>query len=159
MSDFSHTNDVVELTARLMEIDSTSGREGAVVDWLEKYLGGADWRVRRIPVTARRDDLLATSAEDPQVTLSTHVDTVPPFIPPRLEGERLWGRGACDAKGIAASMILAAEHLRATEVPVALLFVVGEEVSHDGAEAANRVHTASKILINGEPTESTLAVG
>ena len=151
--------DVVELTARLMEIDSTSGREGALVDWLENYLSGVDWSVRRIPVNAGRDDLLATANGDPQVTLSTHLDTVPPFIPPKLNGDRLWGRGACDAKGIAASMILAAERLRQERVPVALLFVVGEEVTHDGAEAANRVATTSKVLINGEPTESTLAVG
>ena len=142
-----------------MEIDSTSGREGAVVDWLENYLSGADWRVQRIPVTAGRDDLLATSGENPKVTLSTHLDTVPPFIPPRLDGDRLWGRGACDAKGIAAAMILASERLRERQTPVALLFVVGEEVSHDGAEAANRIRTSSKVLINGEPTESTLASG
>ena len=142
-----------------MEIDSTSGREGAVVDWLENYLSGADWRVQRIPVTAGRDDLLATSGENPKVTLSTHLDTVPPFIPPRLDGDRLWARGACDAKGIAAAMILAAEQLRERQTPVALLFVVGEEVSHDGAEAANRIRTSSKVLINGEPTESTLASG
>jgi acetylornithine deacetylase len=159
MAEILSSRDVVELTAGLMEIDSTSGHEGALVDWLENYLAGADWRVRRIPVTPGRDDLLVTSAEESRVTLSTHVDTVPPFIPPRLDGERLWGRGACDAKGIAASMILAAEQLRARNVPVALLFVVGEEVSHDGAEAANRVRTSSKVLINGEPTESTLAVG
>ncbi|HEY8176217.1 MAG TPA: M20/M25/M40 family metallo-hydrolase, partial [Gemmatimonadaceae bacterium] len=159
MSKSDDAKDVVELTARLMEIDSTSGREGAVVDWLENHLVGADWRARRIPVTAGRDDLLVTSDDSPRVTLSTHVDTVPPFIPPRLDGDRLWGRGACDAKGIAASMILAAEQLRAKRVPVALLFVVGEEVSHDGAEAANRIRTTSKVLINGEPTESTLAVG
>jgi acetylornithine deacetylase len=159
MTESSITRDVIELTARLMEIDSTSGREGAIVDWLENYLSGADWRVRRIPVTPGRDDLLATSSDAPSVTLSTHVDTVPPFIPPRLEGERLWGRGACDAKGIAAAMVLAAEQLRTQRVPVALLFVVGEEVSHDGAEAANRVATTSTVLIDGEPTESTLAVG
>ena len=152
-------SDVVELTARLMEIDSTSGREGAVVDWLDNYLTGVEWKVRRIPVTPGRDDLLATTGDDPQVTLSTHLDTVPPFIPPRLDGDKLWGRGACDAKGIAASMILAAEQLREQGIPVALLFVVGEEVTHDGAIAANRVPTTSRVLINGEPTESTLAIG
>jgi acetylornithine deacetylase len=156
----SHTQaDVVELAARLMEIDSTSGREGAVVDWLESYLTGADWVVRRIAVTPGRDDLLATSGADPAITFSTHLDTVPPFIPPRLAGGRLLGRGACDAKGIAAAMIYAAEQLRASSVPVALLFVVGEEVTHDGANAANRVPNTSKVLINGEPTESTLALG
>ena len=152
-------SDVVALAARLMEIDSTSGREGAVVDWLESYLAGADWRVRRIPVSPGRDDLLAVAGAGGHVTLSTHLDTVPPFIPPRLDGDRLWGRGACDAKGIAAAMILAAEQLRAEAVPVALLFVVGEEVSHDGADAANAVANESVALINGEPTESTLAVG
>lgn len=151
--------DVVELTARLMEIDSTSGREGPCVDWLESYLGGADWRVRRIPVTPGRDNLLATTGAEPLVTLSTHLDTVPPFIPPRMEGDRLWGRGACDAKGIASAMIFAADALRQQRVPVALLFVIGEEVTHDGASAANQVATTSRVLVNGEPTESTLALG
>ncbi|HEU4993799.1 MAG TPA: M20/M25/M40 family metallo-hydrolase [Gemmatimonadaceae bacterium] len=151
--------DVVPLTMRLMDIDSTSGHEGAVIEWLERYLAGANWNTRRIPVTPGRDDLLATSGDIPTVTLSTHLDTVPPYIPPRLDGPVLWGRGACDAKGIAASMIIAAERLRATGVAVALLFVVGEETTHDGAEAANRVPTTSKVLINGEPTESTLAIG
>jgi acetylornithine deacetylase len=155
----ARTSDVVELAARMMEIDSTSGHEGALVDWLENYLSGADWRVRRIPVTAGRDDLFASSVSAPVVTLSTHLDTVPPFIPPRLDGDVLRGRGACDAKGIVASMMLAADDLRARGVPVALLLVVGEEVSHDGAEAANREPTTSKILINGEPTESRLAIG
>ncbi len=151
--------DVVALTARMMEIDSTSGREGQLVDWLDSYLRGDEWRVTRIPVTPGRDDLLATCVDAPRVTLSTHLDTVPPFIPPRLDGDRLWGRGACDAKGIAASMIVAAGQLRARDIPVALLFVVGEEVTHDGAIAANGVATTSKVLINGEPTESTLALG
>jgi len=152
--------DVVELAARLMEIDSTSGQEGAVVDWVENFLSGRDWRVRRIPVSPGRDDLHATSVDAPLVTLSTHLDTVPPWIPPRLDGDVLWGRGACDAKGIAAAMIVAAERLRASGIPVALLFVVGEEVSHDGAEAANRIRTtSSRVLINGEPTENTLAIG
>lgn len=150
---------VVELAARLMEIDSTSGREAEVVDWLGNYLAGNDWTVRRIPVTPGRDDLIAMSGEAPLVTFSTHLDTVPPFIPPRLDGQRLCGRGACDAKGIAAAMIAAAERLRADGTAVALLFVVGEETTHDGAEAANRLDTTSRVLINGEPTESTLGAG
>jgi acetylornithine deacetylase len=107
--------------------------------------------------------VFASSANGPFVTLSTHLDTVPPYIPPRLEQTRLWGRGACDAKGIAAAMICAAERVRQRRVPVALLFVVGEEVTHDGAHAANdwlaRRGESSRALINGEPTESTLAVG
>ena len=155
----TNTGDVVELTARMMEIDSTSGQEGQLVDWVESYLAGAEWRVQRIPVTPGRDDVFATCVDQPLVTLSTHLDTVPPFIPPRLEGDRLWGRGACDAKGIAAAMIVAAERLRASRFPIALLFVVGEEVTHDGAIAANRMATSSKVLVNGEPTESTLAIG
>lgn len=151
--------DVVELAARLMEIDSTSGRETDVVDWLVNFLAGNDWTVRRIPVTPGRDDVLAMSGDAPLITFSTHLDTVPPFIPPRVDGQRLYGRGACDAKGIAAAMISAAERLRAEGMAIALLFVVGEETTHDGAEAANRVENTSRVLINGEPTESTLAVG
>ena len=153
------TSDVVELTIELMKRDSTSGREGAAMEWLARYLGDREWRVQRIPVTDGRFDVLATAGDAPAVTLSTHIDTVPPYIAPRLDGETLWGRGACDAKGIAASMICAAERLREQGVAVALLFVVGEEVTHDGAEAANGIPTTSKVLINGEPTESKLAVG
>lgn len=151
--------DVLDLASRLMEIDSTSGREGAVIDWVHALLAGRDWRVSRIPVSQGRDDLLAVAGETFAVTLSTHLDTVPPYIAPRVEGGRLLGRGACDAKGIAAAMIVAAERLRARGVPVALLFVVGEEITHDGAHAANAIDTPSRAIINGEPTESTLARG
>lgn len=151
--------DPVALAARLMEIDSTSGHEAEIVDWLHAYLAGADWRVTRIPVTSGRDDLLATVHDAPLVTLSTHLDTVPPYVPPRLDGRLLRGRGACDAKGIAAAMIAAAERLRAGDFPIALLFVIGEEVSHDGAHAANAMPNSSVVIIDGEPTESTLAVG
>jgi len=109
--------------------------------------------------------MFATVADAPAVTLSTHLDTVPPFIAPRVVDGMIHGRGACDAKGIAAAMICAAERLRRDDVPVALLFVIGEEVTHDGAHAANealaagRVPTTSRVLINGEPTGSTLGVG
>jgi acetylornithine deacetylase len=160
--------DPVDLAARLMEIDSTSGREGAVIDWMHSFLGGRDWSTRRIPVSPGRDDVLATIGDDdePRVILSTHLDTVPPFIPPSIDGDLLRGRGACDAKGIAAAMICAAERLRERGAPVGLLFVVGEEVTHDGAHAANefardyfRDAPDSRTLINGEPTESTLALG
>lgn len=153
-----------------MEIDSTSGREGAVIDWMHSFLAGRDWNARRIPVSAGRDDVLATIGDGddapPRVIFSTHLDTVPPFIPPRIAGDLLRGRGACDAKGIAAAMICAAERLREKGAPVGLLFVVGEEVTHDGAHAANefargyfREPPDSRTLINGEPTESTLALG
>lgn len=151
--------DPVTLALDLMRIDSTSGREGDVVDWMHRWLESRDWRVRRIPVSPGRDDLLATIDDAPLVTLSTHLDTVPPYLAPRLSGDRLSGRGACDAKGIAAAMACAAERLRDRGTPVALLFVVGEEATHDGARAANSVQTSSRVLIDGEPTESRLALG
>jgi acetylornithine deacetylase len=151
--------DPVPLALALMRADSTSGREGPAIDVAERLLRDRGWQVRRIPVTPGRDDLLAESAATPVVCLTTHLDTVPPYIPPALNGDRLTGRGACDAKGIAAAMICAAEALRETGTGVALLFVVGEEVSHDGAHAANTVPTTTRVLINGEPTESTLALG
>lgn len=158
-------SDPVQLTTQLMSIDSTSGQEGAVVAWLDRYLADRGWRTQRIPVSDGRDDLFAAAGDAPLVTLSTHLDTVPPFIPPRLENGCVHGRGACDAKGIAASMICAAERLRDARSPIALLFVVGEEVTHDGAHAANdaiaagTVPTSNRVIIDGEPTESTLALG
>ncbi len=159
--------DPVAIAVELMQIDSTSGSEGAVIAHVESLLARRGWTTRRIPVTAGRDDLLATTGADPRVTFSTHLDTVPPYIAPRLdlaEG-RLHGRGACDAKGIAAVMLCAAERLRDRGVPVAVLLVVGEETTHDGAHAANEALASGALgiaphaLINGEPTESTLAVG
>ena len=151
--------DPVDLTLALMRIDSTSGREGEVIEFAQAMLESLGWAVHRIPVSEGRENIYATASDTPLVTLSTHLDTVPPFIAPRVDGGRIWGRGACDAKGIAASMICAAERLRARDVPVALLFVVGEETTHDGAHAANAWPTTSRALIDGEPTESTLAVG
>ena len=151
--------DPLPLAIELMDLDSTSGQEGAVIDFAEQRLEADGWTVQRIPVTPGRDSLLARSVPEPLVTLSTHIDTVPPYIPPRLEDGVLWGRGSCDAKGIAAAMWCAAERLRADGVPVALLLVVGEETCHDGAHAANLVPNSSRVLINGEPTESKLAVG
>lgn len=150
---------VAELALRLMEVESTSGQEGAVLPVAEQLLATEGWSTERIPVSPGRYAILGTTGDEPLVTLSTHLDTVPPFMAPRIEGDVLHGRGACDAKGIAASMILAANRLKARGAPVALLFVVGEETTHDGAHAANAYPTTSRILINGEPTESTLAVG
>lgn len=155
---------VADIALSLMQIDSTTGSEGAVVSAMEELLVSDGWTVTRIPVSTGRDCILARAHPDPVVTLSTHLDTVPPYIPPQLDGDRLSGRGACDAKGIAASMIIAAGRLRDEGVPVALLFVVGEETTHDGARAANRwaesnLTSRPRVLINGEPTESTLALG
>jgi acetylornithine deacetylase len=151
--------DPVALAHTLMSIDSTSGREGELVGWVHRILEDRGWRVRRIPVSEGRENVLAEHGEAPALTFSTHLDTVPPYKPPRLDAQRLWGRGACDAKGIAAAMICAADRLRDGGLPVALLFVVGEETTHDGAHAANAVANTSRVLINGEPTESRLAVG
>ena len=159
MTYLSEPLDVVDVAAALMRIDSSSGRESEVIAFAHDFLERRAWTVRRIPVSDGRDNILATSTDAPAVTLSTHLDTVPPFIPPRVQDDRLWGRGACDAKGIAAAMICAAEKLREQGFPVSLLFVVGEETSHDGAASANLVPTNSRVLINGEPTESTLAIG
>ena len=151
--------DIIALAEHLMEVDSTSGREGPVLERMEAVLRDRGWRLARIPVSDGRWNILATSGEHPRVTLSTHLVTVPPFIPPRRADGTLYGRGACDAKGIAAAMCAAAERLRASGVSVALLFVVGEETVHDGAKAADRHQTSSQVLINGEPTESALAIG
>ena len=152
------------LTEALMRIDSTSGREIEAMAWLQRTLRDAGWNVTMIPVSDGRHDVYARSIDGPcAVTLSTHIDTVPPFIPPRRDKRLLHGRGSCDAKGIAAAMIVAGERLRKKGQAIGLLFVVGEEVSHDGAHAANewaKINApGSRYLINGEPTESTLAVG
>ena len=155
--------DPVALAADLMAAPSTSGAEGPAIDRMEAVLRARGWRVTRIPVTPGRDDLFAEGERPAEVTLSTHLDTVPPYIAPRLDGDRLYGRGACDAKGIAAAMVCAAERLRDRGVPVGLLFVVGEETAHDGAHAADearpRVAPRNRVLINGEPTESVLGTG
>jgi acetylornithine deacetylase len=153
------TNDVLRLAAELMAIDSTSGQEGELMAHVSLMLESRGWRVTRIPVTPGRMNVFATCVREPLVTLSTHLDTVPPYIPPRIVNDTLWGRGACDAKGIAAAMILAAEQLRERHCPVALLFVVGEELSHDGAHAANEQPGTSRVLIDGEPTELKLGLG
>jgi acetylornithine deacetylase len=151
--------DVVALAAELLAIPSQSNEEGAIIEFLQRRLIGRGWNVSLQEVTPGRANLWASRAGG-GVTLSTHVDTVPPFIAPRLEGDKLFGRGACDAKGIAAAMLAAADALVAQgEERVDLLFVVGEEKGSDGARMANRLPATSKYLVNGEPTESKLATG
>jgi acetylornithine deacetylase len=151
--------DVVALAAELLTIDSSTGAESAAVDFVSKWLIARGWNVTLQEVTRGRTNIWA-SRSGHGVTLSTHLDTVPPFIGPRLEGDQLRGRGACDAKGIAAAMMVAADNLaRAGEQRVDLLFVVGEEKGSDGARAANRLAASSRYLVNGEPTESKLASG
>jgi len=151
--------DVVALAAELLAMESTSGGEGRVVDFVSRWLIARGWNVTVQEVSDRRGNVWA-SRTGGGVTLSTHLDTVPPFVPPRLEGSRLYGRGACDAKGIAAAMMAAADALAEEgESRVDLLFVVGEEKNSDGARAANRLPATSRFLVNGEPTESKLASG
>jgi acetylornithine deacetylase len=151
--------DVVALAADLLSIESPTGGEGKMVDVVSRWLIARGWNVTVQEVTAGRGNIWASRAGG-GVTLSTHLDTVPPYFPPRLDGTRLYGRGACDAKGIAAAMLAASDALvRAGEDRVDLLFVVGEEKGSDGARAANRLPTTSRFLINGEPTESKLAIG
>ena len=146
-----------------MAIDSTSGAEASLLRAFGSALAERGWRVTPIAVSGDRANILATTGDGPYVTLSTHLDTVPPFRPPPRDAHRLYGRGACDAKGIAASMLCAAERLRRDGLSLALLFVIGEETTHDGAHAADawlkRTGFISRALVNGEPTESTLALG
>ena len=151
--------DVVALAAELLAIDSSTGAESAAIDFVSRWLIGRGWNVSLQEVTRGRANIWATRSGR-GVTLSTHLDTVPPFVPPRLLGDRLTGRGAADAKGIAAAMLAAAERLtKDGEERVDLLFVVGEEKGSDGARSANRLPATSRFLVNGEPTESKLASG
>lgn len=151
--------DVVALAADLLAIPSVTGSEGRVVDFVARRLVARGWNVTVQEVSSGRSNVWASRAGG-GVTLSTHLDVVPPQFPPRLEGGRLYGRGACDAKGIAAAMLAAADRLvDGGEERVDLLFVVGEEGGSDGARAANRLPTTSRYLVNGEPTESKLARG
>ena len=130
-----------------------------MVEFVSRRLVARGWNVTVQEVTPGRGNIWASRGRG-VVTLSTHLDTVPPYIPPTLTGDTLYGRGACDAKGIAAAMLAAADRLQeAGEERVDLLFVVGEEKGSDGARAANHLPATSTWLVNGEPTESRLATG
>ncbi|HXY31796.1 MAG TPA: M20/M25/M40 family metallo-hydrolase [Gemmatimonadaceae bacterium] len=151
--------DVVALAAELLAIESPTGAEGPAVDFVARWLVARGWNVTVQEVAPKRGNVWA-SRQGGGVTLSTHLDTVPPFVRPSLDGQRLRGRGACDAKGIAASMLAAADRLaQQGEERVDLLLVVGEEKGSDGARAANTLPATSRFLVNGEPTESRLASG
>ena len=150
---------VFELTRRLIEIPSISGDEKAVAEFLADYLSRTGFAVELHEAEPNRPNLYARRGE-PDVVLSSHTDTVPPFVEFREDGQTIYGRGACDAKGIIAAMVKAAESLIAANVSdFGLLFVVGEEAGSAGARAANLLPTRSRYLINGEPTESKLALG
>jgi acetylornithine deacetylase len=153
--------DVFSLTRRLVDIESVSGNERAVGEFLLAHLSSLGYAATRMEVAPERFDVYASVAgQPPNVVFSTHMDTVPPFIPSSEDGDYIYGRGACDAKGIIAAQIAAAERLRqeAGAVSPALLFVVGEERDSQGAAVANQQAPASRFLINGEPTDNRIAV-
>jgi acetylornithine deacetylase len=163
--------DAIELTRSLVNIESTSYNEGAVGAYLADFLAAQRYAVERMPVD--QSDPARTQCNDagerfnvyaaepgvtPDVVLSTHMDTVPPFFGCREDDEFLYGRGACDAKGIIAAQVAAAERLREAGVKVGLLFVVGEERDSAGAKVANANPRGSRFIINGEPTDNRLAL-
>jgi acetylornithine deacetylase len=157
--------DAVTLTRQLVDIESITGNEAAVGNYLYGELCRLGYQTKKMPVEGQRFNVYATSAEQPhpEVVFSTHMDTVPPFIPASEDAGRIYGRGSCDAKGIIAAQIAAAERLRKTDVHVGLLFVVGEERDSLGAQVANEyaAHEQAwgcRFLINGEPTENRLAL-
>jgi acetylornithine deacetylase len=150
--------DPVALTRSLVDIDSTTRREGECGEWLARFLRELGYRVTEQPVTEGRCNVYAELESAPQLVFSTHYDCVPPFFPSREERGFVFGRGSCDAKGILAAQVAAAERLRAAgETRIALLFVVGEERGSDGARVANEQAPAGvRFLINGEPTDNRL---
>ncbi|HEX6648943.1 MAG TPA: M20/M25/M40 family metallo-hydrolase [Pyrinomonadaceae bacterium] len=154
--------DLVELTRALIDIPSVTGEEGRVGDYLSNYLETLGYRVSQQEVAEDRFNVIATTVQAPNVFFSTHMDTVPPFIGSSEDEEFIYGRGSCDAKGIIAAQIFAAERLRREGMSaVGLLFTVDEELSSIGAQAANKLPEARecRYLINGEPTDNRLATG
>ncbi len=164
--------DPIGLTKQLVAIDSTTYHEAACGEFLAGYLAERGWSVERMAVpqpdpartpgggTGPRFNVYATlPGKASGVALSTHMDTVPPFLGPCREDEKyLYGRGVCDAKGIIAAQIAAAEQLRNDGINVGLLFLVGEERDSAGAKVANEQGRGSRYLINGEPTDNRLAL-
>jgi acetylornithine deacetylase len=164
--------DPIQFTKQLVDIDSTTYREGTCGEFLAQFLAGEGWAVEQQPVpqpdparTPGSSDGLrfnvyaAMKGVTPEVIFSTHFDTVPPFLGPcRDDGDFLYGRGVCDAKGILAAQVAAAERLRRDGARVGLLFVVGEERDSAGAKIANENPRGSRFLINGEPTDNRLAL-
>src|SRR5690349_10083904 len=151
--------DVVAFTRRLIDIESITGNEGPVGKFLTQELLQLGYEVKVTMTEGERANLFATSEQEPSpaVVFSTHMDTVPPFIPSSEDAGRVYGRGACDAKGIIAAQIAAAEKLKQEGIYVGLLFLVGEERDSMGAKVANQQPNSSKFLINGEPTENRVA--
>jgi acetylornithine deacetylase len=151
--------DVLELTRALVALETPTGSEQPAIDLLDGVLRRAGYRTARQPVSPGRDNLYAYR-ERPELVFSTHLDTVPPHLPLLEDEHAIRGRGTCDAKGLAAAMVAAAERLAgAGERRIGLLFLVGEENGSDGAKAAADFGPRGRFLINGEPTENRLSVG
>jgi acetylornithine deacetylase len=151
-----------KLTRELIDIPSLTGDEKAAGEYLSTLLGQLGYRVERQQVAADRFNVIATTKAPPRIVFSTHIDTVPPFIASSEDDQFIYGRGSCDAKGIIAAQIVAAERLRAEDVTdIGMLFTVDEELSSLGAQEANKHPLARecRFLINGEPTDSRLAIG
>jgi acetylornithine deacetylase len=152
----------VTLTRQLIDIPSLTGDEKAVGEFLASHLGHLGYKIELQEAGADRFNVIATTGEAPRIVFSTHMDTVPPFIASSEDGEYIYGRGACDAKGIIAAQVFAAEQLRKDGIPcIGLLFTVDEELSSAGAQVANKHPLAREcqFLINGEPTDNRLATG
>jgi acetylornithine deacetylase len=151
--------DVVAFTRQLVDIESITGNEAGVGDVIHSELLRLGFQADKIPVEGNRSNVYATSPQQPRpdIVFSTHMDTVPPFIPSSEDATRVYGRGSCDAKGIIAAQIAAAELLRDEGIHVGLLFLVGEERNSLGAQVANRQSPGCKFLLNGEPTENRMA--
>jgi acetylornithine deacetylase len=158
------TLDPIQLTRRLIDIESITYKEGAVGAFLAEFLEGRNFAIETTPVeqpenkSDRFNVYAGTAGQSPDIVLSTHMDTVPPFIPSSEDDLNIYGRGACDAKGIIAAQIAAAEQLRDAGMKVGLLFVVGEERDSGGAKLANTQPKGSRFIINGEPTDNRLAI-
>jgi len=153
-----------ELTRALIDTESITGNEERVglqlLDYVSALAARYDGHAERSAVDGRRANVFVRWGDRPTVTLSTHMDTVPPFIPSREDAEHIWGRGACDTKGIVAAMLKAAEALLEDGVRnFGVLFVVGEERNSAGAYHAAAHSKGARYLINGEPTENKLALG
>jgi len=157
---FSNSMDAVALTRQLVDIESITGNEGRVADCLHDELTKLGFESRKIQIDGARKNVFAHAPgyPNPELVFSTHLDTVPPFIPSSEDAAHIYGRGACDAKGIIASQVAAAARLREENINTGMLFVVGEERDSSGAKAANKNPCGSRFLINGEPTENCVAL-
>jgi acetylornithine deacetylase len=150
---------VFELTRKLIDIESITGNEAGVGVVLCEELQKLGFAVEKIPVQGTRFNIYAHTGKAAVVVLSTHIDTVPPWIGSREDEGKIYGRGACDTKGIIAAMLAAALRLKTHSLPIGLLFLVGEERDSLGARVANQhtPHPRPRFLINGEPTENKVA--